>query len=447
MAEFIGTSHGDEQAGTEDDDTFDFSQGGKDKLLGLGGNDTFVLGLTFTAQDRIWGGSGFDTLVLNQFGFHVTLGDKTLIGIERIEFAGGNDYELTLAEETVLPGESLTVDASALSSVTISKLLAGNAQGHVEFIGGAGNDTVFGGAHGNTISAGDGIDIIRVLNGFASDVIDGGAANDDIQARSNDVISGGDGEDQIVVFELGGGLFSHVLGLYGGEGDDTVILQPSVDGSFVITPGSLDGGAGFDTIFFGRTTVLDLAGFSASDSGFEQVSGEVHGTAARNVLDFSDFTASDLAVSGEGGDDKLISAKKSDTVLNGGDGADTLIGGKAVDVLVYAAASESTGKHHDKVAGFDALHDFFNMLARPVAVDTPITSGDLSRSSFDTDLAALSIAARHAVLFTPDGGTLAGQTFLLVDENGVAGYQAHEDFVINLAHAANMAAFDEDNFL
>ena len=36
------------------------------------------------------------------------------------------------------------------------------------------------------------------------------------------------------------------------------------------------------------------------------------------------------------------------------------------------------------------------------------------------------------MLFQADGGDLAGLTFLVVDANGVAGYQAGSDYVIQL---------------
>jgi hypothetical protein len=46
------------------------------------------------------------------------------------------------------------------------------------------------------------------------------------------------------------------------------------------------------------------------------------------------------------------------------------------------------------------------------------------------------LGAGHALIFTPASGTLAGDHFLIVDANGVAGYQAGQDFVFLLDHAA-----------
>ena len=68
------------------------------------------------------------------------------------------------------------------------------------------------------------------------------------------------------------------------------------------------------------------------------------------------------------------------------------------------------------------------------AVDAAVTTGALSTATFDSDLAAAvgasQLGAGHAVVFTPNSGTLSGDHFLIVDANGVAGYQAGQDYVI-----------------
>jgi hypothetical protein len=50
------------------------------------------------------------------------------------------------------------------------------------------------------------------------------------------------------------------------------------------------------------------------------------------------------------------------------------------------------------------------------------------------------------VLFTPDRGTLAGHTFLIVDANGTAGYQAGQDYVIDITGATNLGSLSTTNF-
>ena len=55
--------------------------------------------------------------------------------------------------------------------------------------------------------------------------------------------------------------------------------------------------------------------------------------------------------------------------------------------------------------------------------------------------------AAHAVLFKPDSGTLHGKTFLIVDVNGVAGYQAGADLVIQLVTPAHLTSIDAGDFI
>ena len=47
-------------------------------------------------------------------------------------------------------------------------------------------------------------------------------------------------------------------------------------------------------------------------------------------------------------------------------------------------------------------------------------------------MTAAALPLHDAVLFTPNAGGLAGHTFLIVDANGTAGYQAGADYVIDV---------------
>ena len=82
--------------------------------------------------------------------------------------------------------------------------------------------------------------------------------------------------------------------------------------------------------------------------------------------------------------------------------------------------------------------DRFDLPVIPTAIAATILTGNLSAASFNADLAAAVTAARlpagQAVLFDPSGGTLnqAGMVYLIVDANGLAGYQANADYVIQL---------------
>jgi hypothetical protein len=180
------------------------------------------------------------------------------------------------------------------------------------------------------------------------------------------------------------------------------------------------------------------------------------GTDIANTIHGGDF---DDVLKGWGGDDTLIGHGGKDTItagagddtMIGGAGKDTLAGFQGIDTFAYEAASDSTGRFYDKVRVFDFASDLFDTLASITGIDTTIASGQLRGAFFDADLAvavsAGQLAAGHAVLFTPDSGNKAGKTFLIVDQNGAAGYQAGADLVINLLNPLNLASIDTGDFI
>src|SRR6185503_16314309 len=102
----------------------------------------------------------------------------------------------------------------------------------------------------------------------------------------------------------------------------------------------------------------------------------------------------------------------------------------------YDSASESTGAGYDTLAGFDFAQDRIDLPVAVTGLDPKVSQGALSTASFDSDLTAAlgagKLGAGHAAFFTPSSGDLAGQTFLVVDGNGQAGYQAGQDYVFHL---------------
>ena len=77
-------------------------------------------------------------------------------------------------------------------------------------------------------------------------------------------------------------------------------------------------------------------------------------------------------------------------------------------------------------------------------------AGHLSKGSFISDLADAvdgHLGKHHAVLFTPDSGNLSGKTFLVVDLNGVAGYQANADLVVQLTNAQHVGNIGVGDFI
>ncbi|HXM00436.1 MAG TPA: bluetail domain-containing putative surface protein, partial [Rhizomicrobium sp.] len=150
------------------------------------------------------------------------------------------------------------------------------------------------------------------------------------------------------------------------------------------------------------------------------------------------------------GTDTLTGGTGND-ILNGGAGRDILTGGGGSDKFVYGAVSDSTSTKYDTVHGFDATTCKFDLTVSVTGIDAAVTAGSLSATSFNTDLAAAinsaHLAAGHAVLFTASAGSLSGDTFLIVDANGTAGYQAGQDYVIELAGAAHLTSLSTGNFV
>jgi Ca2+-binding RTX toxin-like protein len=120
-----------------------------------------------------------------------------------------------------------------------------------------------------------------------------------------------------------------------------------------------------------------------------------------------------------------------DDLIVGGGGADTLRGGGGSDTFGYGAAGESSGPAYDTLADLTPGVDHIDLDGTVAGFAAPITSGALSTATFDADLGAAlaGLGAAQAAWFAPDAGDLAGTIFLVVDGNGVAGYQPGEDYV------------------
>jgi len=162
----------------------------------------------------------------------------------------------------------------------------------------------------------------------------------------------------------------------------------------------------------------------------------VHGedvTSGHIIFDGSAETDAAFTFYGSANADFFFGGAAND-VIRGGGGADTLSGGGGSDTFAYLSASESTGAAFDVLADFDPAADRIDLPVTVTGFGPAVTSGTLSAATASADLAAAlaGLGAGHAVAFTPDAGNLAGAVFLVVDGNGVAGYQEGEDYVFVL---------------
>jgi Ca2+-binding RTX toxin-like protein len=244
-------------------------------------------------------------------------------------------------------------------------LFGGNGNDHL--IGGSGNDILHGdsgaetefGTGNDTLDGGDGNDTL--FGGAGSDVLLGGTGSDDLFGQSGaDTLKGGEGADDLFGGDNNDFLFSN-----GTDYGDFVlsVTDPRADSAFVDVGGTLDGGAGDDSIttshdFSGTMTIIggsgtDVLRFGGDYNIFEHPSGvvfnrvdlEAHdGTtpfgSALIVRDIENVLGDDRyddVFRGDNGDNILRGFGGADR-LEGRGGADTLDGGSGTDVADYSSS-------------------------------------------------------------------------------------------------------------
>jgi len=109
-----------------------------------------------------------------------------------------------------------------------------------------------------------------------------------------------------------------------------------------------------------------------------------------------------------------------------------------------------SGATRDIIRSFD--FDLDEVDFEPVTtIDAAVNAGTVNNASFDADLAvavgAGQLSSGGAVLFTANGGDQNGFTFLVVDGNATAGYQAGGDLVIRLINPVNTGSIDPTDFV
>lgn len=249
---------------------------------------------------------------------------------------------------------------------------------------------------------GDNFNSTLVYDTHSKQVMPGGA---------NDIAGLGDGTDDTL--ELSGD-FS--------QGVPLPAVMPGIDQLVVRAGHDYDLSVGDDFVGRGHTLTVNAMPLDASDHFRFDGSAETDG---RFV--FFGSEGNDIFVGG-GGDDRLM----------GLGGADMLAGGGGHDTFVYAFAAESTGTTFDTLIDFNPADDHIDLPGTVTSMAAAIATGGLSLATFNADLAAAlgGLGASQAALFAPDAGDFAGKVFLIVDANGVAGYQAGEDYVFAITGAS-----------
>jgi|CXWL01.1.fsa_nt_gi Ca2+-binding RTX toxin-like protein len=491
MADIFGTPDDDELPGTPGDDNI-FGFDGNDFIFGQGGNDTIDAG---AGDDTVTGGQGNDTITLgdgNDFGFGGA-GDDTIsggagndnlfgestgetragvTGNDRLFGGDGNDFMRGGLGDDYLDGGTGSDRASYYAlpgAVRVDLRIQGVAQNTLA----GGFDTL---VNVENVAGSEFADVLignNVANWFWShggaDDIRGNAGDDTFWIPQGDgaIVRGGQGFDVISfrgrVDELGTDILGVTYSLATGGAQDI--------GRGFVTTTSMEGAEGseFDDTLTGNGLDNLLSGFSGSDTingggGDDLINGDFairevgENPLSYNYDDPTFIQGADI-LNGGGGDDAIYGNGGADTIdggagedtLVGGAGADRITGGGGDDQFVYAGAAESTGANFDTIVGFNFnAHDVFDLTGAVTSVSTVI-GGNLDAATFAADLSVAMnpgvLSANEAIMLTATSGSYAGQRFLIVDGDGIAGYTEGADFVFLMESSTQIAQFGIDDFI
>jgi hypothetical protein len=426
MATFNGTFNNDDFEGTGDDDQFFMELGGTDRVSGRGGGDLFAFGAQLDAADRIDGGAGIDTLALSGNYGGLVLAANTIKNVERLSIgSAGFDYDIAFHDKNVGAGKSLIVDGTILvagDTLTIDSHT--ELDGNYDVTLDDANSILTLGFGNDTVSTGSGTNVLILLGG--SDRLFGGTGADTVTCFGDGAL---DPLDQ-----LNGGL---------GGGENVLVLSGDYSAGLKLKPLTLQNFARVD-LTAGDDYRLDFSKMIADEIFIN--AGFLTGS---NALHFTGGNFDTIVNAGEGVD--TVRTGAGDDFIFTALGADTMIGGAGSDSYAYINVPESTGSSYDTIVGFNALEDLIRIPDEVDGVDAAITEGRLRSGNFNFDLEiAVSnedLQDSFAVLFKPDTGSLAGEWFLIVDDNGDPGYQEDEDWVIHLDNPKKLGQLDLDNFI
>lgn len=421
-----GTAGDDSLDGTSGNDTIN-GLGGNDTLNGQGGSDSLNGG---TGNDLIFGGM-FDPFV--EEGGDVFVGgdgDDTLDGrnstfagedlnVDTMEGGLGNDL-FRVDNDDVLSDaggvdtvEALNRDWTLGAGFENLVLNTDEQESHSTGIGNeldnhmritwagrlegrGGNDTLVGGGafKSNELFGGDGNDVVQ---GFASDLVDGGAGDDTLSGGFT--MTGGAGAD---IFDVSSGDhtvtdFAPTADKLRLDGDFLQNVGPSGDFApgderFYAAAGATVAHDASDRLIYNTTTgdlYYDQDGTGSTGARFL---GTLQGapTLAASNIEVVNGSAGGMVINGTAGNDSLFGTAGDDTIngfggndsIDGSEGADSLIGGDGNDVLrsgMNSSTGDSAADTLDGGLGNDEYHvegGMDTILADPGGIDTVFAMGD-----------------------------------------------------------------------
>jgi Ca2+-binding RTX toxin-like protein len=269
-----------------------------------------------------------------------------------------------------------------------------------------------------------------------------------------DDLTGGGGTN---IFNMAG-LLTASDELNGGTGTTKVDLSGDYSAGLTFSSTTMTN-VGTLYLTAGHSYDLTLNAATVASGQTMTIQGSTLGASDNMTIDGA-AVAGNLVINGGAGTNDLIGGLGNDTIragsgsdtIAGGAGADKLFAGSGADTFVYNAVSNSTSTAFDVIDSFNTSLDKIELLgglSGVTVINTAVATGNLSAANFDRalahDIGASQLSAHGAVLFTASTGGYAHDTFLIIDENGVAGYQAGQDLVIELTHGMNLASLSLSN--
>jgi hypothetical protein len=99
--------------------------------------------------------------------------------------------------------------------------------------------------------------------------------------------------------------------------------------------------------------------------------------------------------------------------------------------------ADSSGSVYDRITDFDAASDKFQLTFAVTGIDPAVTAANLAQLTH----AFKALGAGHAEV-----GTAGGHSYIVIDANGVAGYQSGVDMIIRIDGAAHLDQLSTANF-
>ncbi|MGZ8285370.1 MAG: FG-GAP-like repeat-containing protein [Allosphingosinicella sp.] len=325
--DFRGNSRNNVIIGGAGADLLRLYDGGSDIVNAGAGNDSIFFIGTLTAADRVNGGDGADTLVLQGPYGSLNL-TSSITQIENISLLGGGntnfgdpgtnlyDYVITTHDSNFAPGVQARINGSALLAGE-DFTFDGSAETDASFV-------VYGGRGKDTLTGGLGNDIFF----FAED-----------RFESGDTVNGGSGYDGMFLrghytidFNAPGytGLFTSI---------ENLTLTSATDERY-----ARGGGTEFDYN-------ITLSNALVGAGGVLTVSGTILTASETMVLDGSLESDGVLRLFGGKAGDTLKGGGQND-LIHGGLGADTLAGNGGSDSFRYQEAAESNSANMDHILDF-----------------------------------------------------------------------------------------------